>query len=72
MAPESKRSPAKRAAQSRKDVLAFWERRLGTKLSMSAACEMQSNVEGVMALLAQWDRLEHAVSLRDPNDPSED
>lgn len=72
MAPESKHSPVKRAAQSRKDVLAFWERRLGTTLSMRAACEMQSNIEGVMGLLAQWDRLDHAVNLRDPNDASEE
>jgi hypothetical protein len=44
-------------SHSRDDkVLEFWERRSGKKLSLSSAREMQSNVEGLIGLLAQWDR----------------
>jgi hypothetical protein len=46
-----------RCANSRnKAVLEFWERRSGKKLTLSIAREMQSNVEGIIGLLAQWDR----------------
>ena len=37
-------------------LLEFWQRRSGKKLSLRAAREMQSNVEGLIGLLAQWDR----------------
>jgi hypothetical protein len=47
---------AKRKASRAKEVLEFWEHRTGRKLSNREASEMQSNVEGVIALLAQWDR----------------
>ena len=44
------------------EVLEFWERRSGRKLSLSSAREMQSNVEGLIGLLAQWDREDCAKS----------
>jgi hypothetical protein len=44
-----------------KAVLEFWERRAGRKLSNREASEMQSNVEGVIALLAEWDRSDGSV-----------
>ena len=44
-----------------KEVLEFWEHRTGRKLSNREASEMQSNIEGVIALLAQWDQAECAV-----------
>jgi hypothetical protein len=37
-------------------LLQFWERRSGKKLTLSVAREMQSNVEGLIGLLAQWAR----------------
>jgi hypothetical protein len=43
-----------------KAVLEFWEHRAGRKLSVRDASEMQSNIEGVLALLAQWDRSDRA------------
>jgi len=45
-----------------KEVLEFWERRMGKKLTNRDAWEMQSNIEGVIALLAQWDRADCAVA----------
>jgi len=39
-----------------REVLEFWERRSGRKLSLTVAREMQSNVEGLIGLLAQWAR----------------
>jgi len=45
-----------------REVLEFWERRSGRKLSLSSAREMQSNVEGLIGLLAQWDREDCARS----------
>jgi hypothetical protein len=46
-----------KCGNSRNDeVLEFWERRSGKKLSLRSAREMQSNVEGLIGLLAQWDR----------------
>jgi hypothetical protein len=58
-----------------KEVLEFWERRAGRKLSLRTAREMQSNVEGVIGLLAQWDRKDCAesdsvVRLREQHDPA--
>lgn len=43
-------------------VLDFWQRRSGKKLSLHTAREMQSNVEGLIGLLAQWDRGDCAKS----------
>jgi hypothetical protein len=43
-------------------VLEFWQRRSGKQLSLSIAREMQSNVEGLIGLLAQWDREDCAKS----------
>ena len=43
-------------------LLEFWERRSGKKLTLSIAREMQSNVEGLIGLLAQWDREDCARS----------
>jgi hypothetical protein len=51
----------KRKASRDKEVLEFWEHRTGRKLSNREASEMQSNIEGVIALLAQWDRAECAA-----------
>jgi hypothetical protein len=61
MATESTRS-GKRKASRAEEVLEFWEHRLGKKLSNREASEMQSNVEGVIALLAQWDRADCVVA----------
>jgi hypothetical protein len=36
--------------------LEFWQRRSGKQLSLRSAREMQSNVEGLIGLLARWDR----------------
>ena len=44
------------------EVLEFWERRSGKKLSLSTAREMQSNIERLIGLLAQWDREDCAKS----------
>jgi hypothetical protein len=57
---ESTRS-GKRKTSRAKEVLEFWEHRVGRKLSSRDAVEMQSNVEGVIALLAQWDRADRVV-----------
>jgi hypothetical protein len=61
MAPQSTRS-GKRKATLAKEVLEFWEHRVGKKLTNREATEMQSNVEGVIALLAQWDRADRVVA----------
>jgi hypothetical protein len=53
---------AKRANSRNNAVLEFWQRRSGRKLSLPAAREMQSNVEGLIGLLAQWDWEECAKS----------
>jgi hypothetical protein len=63
---ETARSVGKKTSRA-KEVLAFWERRAGRKLSSRDASEMQSNVEGVMALLAQWDRADRAATRRKKN-----
>ena len=61
-------------ANSRDDAqLQFWERRSGKKLTLSVAREMQSNVEGLIGLLAQWARKDcaestSAVKLREQHD----
>jgi hypothetical protein len=57
--PESPR-PSKKTSRA-KEVLEFWEGRVGKKLTSRDASEMQSNIEGVIALLAQWDRSDRAV-----------
>lgn len=57
---EPTRSGGKKTSRA-KEVLAFWERRTGKKLTKRDASEMQSNVEGVIALLAQWDRSDRAA-----------
>jgi len=54
-------------------LLEFWERRSGKKLTLSVAREMQSNVEGLIGLLAQWARKDcteatTAVKLREQHD----
>ena len=49
------RAPNPKTARDRA-VLEFWEHRLGRKLTSRDAAEMQANVEGVIGLLAQWDR----------------
>jgi len=54
-------------------LLQFWERRSGKKLTLSVAREMQSNVEGLIGLLAQWARKDcaeanSAVKLREQHD----
>jgi hypothetical protein len=60
-------------ANSRNEaVLEFWQRRAGKKLSLRSAREMQSNIEGLIGLLAQWDREDCAKSssadrLREPH-----
>jgi hypothetical protein len=43
-------------------VLEFWQRRSGKKLSLPTAREMQSNLEGLIGLLAQWDQEDCAKS----------
>ena len=53
---------AKRANSRDNAVLEFWERRSGKKLTLSIASEMQTNVEGLIGLLAQWDREDCAKS----------
>jgi hypothetical protein len=45
-----------------REVLEFWQRRSGKALSLRSAREMQSNVEGLIGLLAQWDREDCAES----------
>jgi hypothetical protein len=45
-----------------REVLEFWQRRLGKKLSLRTAREMQANVEGLIGLLARWDREDCARS----------
>jgi hypothetical protein len=55
-----------RATSRSKEVLQFWEHRLGKKLTTRDAMEMQSNVEGVIALLAQWDRSDRVVNHAKP------
>jgi hypothetical protein len=52
----------KRKISRGKGVLEFWEHRVGKKLTNREASEMQSNVEGVIALLAQWDRADCVVA----------
>ena len=54
-------------------LLQSWERRYGKKLTLSSAREMQSNVEGLIGLLAQWARKDcaettSAVKLREQHD----
>jgi hypothetical protein len=51
----------KRKTSRAKEVLEFWEHRMGRKLSNREASEMQSNIESVIALLAQWDRADCVV-----------
>jgi hypothetical protein len=53
---------SKRANSRNIAVLEFWQRRSGQKLSLSTAREMQSNVEGLIGLLAQWDQEDCAKS----------
>ena len=53
---------AKCANSRNQAVLEFWQRRSGKKLSLRSAREMQSNVEGLIGLLAQWDREDCAKS----------
>jgi hypothetical protein len=53
---------AKRANFRNNAVLEFWQRRSGRKLSLPTAREMQSNVEGLIGLLAQWDQEDCAKS----------
>lgn len=55
-----------RKASRSKEVLEFWERRLGKRLTARDAKEIQSNVEGVIALLAQWDRTDRIASCARP------
>jgi hypothetical protein len=56
-----------------KAVLEFWEHRAGRKLSVREASEMQSSIEGVLALLAQWDRSDRAAARpRKKHDASKD
>jgi hypothetical protein len=56
-----------------KAVLEFWEHRAGRKLSLRDASEMQSNIEGVLALLAQWDRSDRGpAGQRKKHDASKD
>jgi len=54
-------------------LLQFWQDRYGKKLTLSSAREMQSNVEGLIGLLAQWARKDcaettSAVKLREQHD----
>ena len=52
-----------KCANSRNDeVLEYWERRSGKKLSLRTAREMQANVEGLIGLLVQWDQEDCAKS----------
>ena len=53
---------AKRANSRNNAVLEFWQRQSGKKLSLPTAQEMQSNVEGLIGLLAQWDQEDCAKS----------
>ena len=53
--------PGTRKTSRAKEVLEFWEHRTGRKLSNREASEMQSNIENVVALLAQWDRADRVV-----------
>jgi len=43
-------------------ILEFWQRRSGKQLSLRSAREMQSNIEGLIGLLAKWDREDCAKS----------
>lgn len=57
------------------DALEFWERRSGKKLALRSAREIQSNIEGLIGLLGQWDREDRAesnsaVRLREQDDVS--
>ena len=63
---ERAHSVGKRKSRA-KEVLEFWEHRAGRKLSSGEASEMQANVEGMMALLAQWDRADRAAMRRKKN-----
>jgi hypothetical protein len=58
--------PAKQNTSRAKAVLEFWEHRMGEKLSNREASEMQANVEGVIALLAQWDRADRNRNAKKP------
>ena len=58
----------KRQTSRSKQVLDFWESRLGKKLTSREALEMQSNVEGLFGLLAQWDRADHDAGPRKRHD----
>ena len=72
MVPESKRRGEAKGSRA-KEMLEFWERRMGKKLTSRDASEMQSNVEGVIALLAQWDRADCVVARpRKKHDASKD
>lgn len=53
---------AKCANSRNKALLEFWERHSGKKLNLRSAREMQSNIEGLIGLLAQWDREDCAKS----------
>ena len=60
-------------ASRTEEVLEFWEYRSGRKLTSREASEMQSNIEGVIALLAQWDRADReAVRGRKKHDTPKD
>jgi hypothetical protein len=69
----SAREPETFANSRAKALLQFWEHRSGKKLALSSAREMQSNVEGLIGLLAQWARKDcaeaaSAVRLREQHD----
>jgi len=54
-------------------LMDFWERRFGQKLSARMVSEIHRNVEGFIGLLSRWDREERAragsaARLRDHND----
>lgn len=51
-----------RVSARSKEVLEFWERRSGKKLPLTSAREIQSNLEGLIGLLSQWDREDRAES----------
>jgi hypothetical protein len=57
---ETTRSANSKTSRTRA-VVAFWEQRAGRKLTTREASEMQANVEGVIALLAEWDRSDGAA-----------
>jgi len=65
--------PGKSKTSRAKEVLEFWEHRVGKNLTTREAAEMQSNVEGIIGLLAQWDRADRAVGRpRKNHDASKD